>query len=221
MPIHDWTRVDAGVVHDFQLAWIVHLSEALNGGLLPEGYYAMVEQQADAPPRVSRKAAAGPNAVYRAMRRTLTIRHVSNHRIVALLEILSPANKDRLSSVEDFVEKAHSALKRGCHLLVIDLFPPGLHDPKSIHGAIWESFDSEDYEPPPDKPLILAAYVALPIVETNYEPLAVDDVLPDGPLYLQRDWFVNVPLEATYQAAYRGVPAYWRGELEGQDAARE
>lgn len=246
MPIHDWALVNAGTFHHFHATWITHLSEALNGGLLPEGYYALAEQHAgrviadvltlhvgDEPPiesgsvavaarpRISRRAVAGPNATYRAMRRTLTIRHVSNHRIVALLEILSPANKDRLSSVEDFVEKAHSALKRGCHLLVIDLFPPGLHDPKGIHGAIWESFDSEDYEPPPDKPLILAAYMALPIVEVEYEPLAVGDQLPDGPLYLQKDWFVNVPLEATYQAAYRGVPAYWRGVLESREASRE
>lgn len=245
MPIHDWTRVNAGTFHHFHTTWITHVSEALNGGLLPEGYYAMAEQHAGrviadiltlrvdddslfaprdsgpvavaSPPRVSRKAVAGPNATYRAMRRTLTIRHVSNHRIVALLEILSPANKDRLSSVDDFVEKAHSALKRGCHLLIIDLFPPGTHDPKGIHGAIWEAFDSEDYEPPPDKPLILAAYMALPIVEVNYEPLAVGDELPDGPLYLQKDWFVNVPLEATYQAAYRGVPAYWRGVVEARE----
>jgi hypothetical protein len=44
----------------------------------------------------------------------------------------------------------------------------------------------------------------------------VGDVLPDMPLFLQPDWYVNVPLESTYQAAYRGVPAYWRGILEGR-----
>ncbi|HEV3261084.1 MAG TPA: DUF4058 domain-containing protein, partial [Gemmataceae bacterium] len=105
MPVHDWTRVNAGAFHDFHSAWIIHLKEALNGGLLPEGYYAMAEQHAgrviadvltlqlderapivpresgpvavaEAPPRVSRKVVAGPNAAYRATRRTLTIRHV-------------------------------------------------------------------------------------------------------------------------------------------------
>src|SRR5204863_2207406 len=44
MPVHDWTRVDAGTFHAFHTAWVTHLSEAMNGGLLPPGYYAMPEQ---------------------------------------------------------------------------------------------------------------------------------------------------------------------------------
>ena len=44
MPVHDWTRVDAGTFHGFHTAWITHFSEALNGGGLPKGYYAMPEQ---------------------------------------------------------------------------------------------------------------------------------------------------------------------------------
>jgi hypothetical protein len=46
MAVHDWTRVDAGTFHDFHSAWITHLKEALNGGVLPAGYYAMSEQWA-------------------------------------------------------------------------------------------------------------------------------------------------------------------------------
>ncbi len=44
MPVHDWTRVEAGVFHDFHNAWISELRGALNEGLLPTGYYAMSEQ---------------------------------------------------------------------------------------------------------------------------------------------------------------------------------
>ena len=214
MPVHDWTRVDAGTFHHFHTTWITHISDALNGGLLPKGYYAMAEQHAglgiadvltlqteaqatatpredgpvavaEAPPRVGRKVVAGPNATYRATRRTLAIRHVSGHRIVALLEILSPANKDRVSSVDDFVEKVHAALRLQCHLLVVDLFPPGPHDPHGIHGAIWETFDLEDYVQPADKPLLLVAYVARNIPEAYLEPIGVGDVLPEMPLFLQ------------------------------------
>ena len=43
MPIHDWTRVPSGVFHDFHLAWIAALRNALNGGLLPDEYYALAE----------------------------------------------------------------------------------------------------------------------------------------------------------------------------------
>jgi hypothetical protein len=39
MPVHDWTRVDVGVFHDFHSSWIAHVKAALNGGLLPAGYY--------------------------------------------------------------------------------------------------------------------------------------------------------------------------------------
>lgn len=43
MPVHDWTRVDAGTFHAFHTAWITHLSETLNGGLLPPDYYIPLE----------------------------------------------------------------------------------------------------------------------------------------------------------------------------------
>jgi hypothetical protein len=130
MPVHDWSKVEAGTFHSFQNAWITHLMGRFNSGLLPEGYYALTEQYssgpipdvltlhlpdldpspnplprergialAEAPPRVSRKLVADPKAVYRARRRTLTIRHASGHRIVAFLEIISPGNKDRTASV--------------------------------------------------------------------------------------------------------------------------
>src|SRR5438874_2456069 len=46
MPLHDWKRVTAGTFHDFHLAWIAELRRALNGGLLPQGYYALAEQVA-------------------------------------------------------------------------------------------------------------------------------------------------------------------------------
>src|SRR5436305_1398027 len=140
MPIHDWTKVPAGIFHDFHNGWITHLKERLNSGLLPEGFYALSEQQAarievdiltlerpggvpqprdsgrrsalsEAVPQVGRRLVAGPNAVYRTLRRTLAIRHVSEHRVVALVEIASPANKDRASSVREFVSKVHAALR--------------------------------------------------------------------------------------------------------------
>jgi len=44
MPIHDWTRVAAGVFHDFHTTWIPRIRHDLKNGLLPPGYYATVEQ---------------------------------------------------------------------------------------------------------------------------------------------------------------------------------
>src|SRR5947209_5320316 len=44
MPVHDWTRVRANRFHDFHQAWTIAIRNALNGGLLPPGYFAMAEQ---------------------------------------------------------------------------------------------------------------------------------------------------------------------------------
>lgn len=46
MPIHDWTRVNAGLFHHFHQRWISAISDTLNAGLLPERYYALTEQPA-------------------------------------------------------------------------------------------------------------------------------------------------------------------------------
>jgi hypothetical protein len=50
--------------------------------------------------------------------------------------------------------------------------------------------------------------------------LLLGAVLPDMPLFLQDDWYVNVPLEATYQEAYATVPGRWREVIEGPGDAR-
>lgn len=44
MPIHDWTRVDAGIFHHFHHGWIDEIARALNRGVLPSTYYALAEQ---------------------------------------------------------------------------------------------------------------------------------------------------------------------------------
>lgn len=247
MPVHDWTGVEAGMFHAFHTAWVTHLSEALNAGLLPEGYYALPEQHlgrsiadvltlhaappvgsppvgpgglavADAPPRVSRKLVA--LATPRTRRRSLAIRHVSGHRVVALVEIVSPANKDRRQHVDDLAAKASSALALGVHVLLVDLFPPGPYDPQGMHGAIWQQVDPDARSDgqPADAPLTLAAYAAGPEVEAYLQHVSVGDVLPDMPLFLHPERYVYAPLEATYQAAFRGLPSYWRGALEGGES---
>lgn len=85
-----------------------------------------------------------------------------------------------------------------------------------MHGAIRQRLQpaEEPYDLPPGEPLTLASYAAGPRVEIYLEHLAVGDVLPEMPLFLNRDRFVNVPLEATYRAAYGGMPAFWRDVLE-------
>ena len=244
MGVHDWTLVDAGIFHGFHSLWVSQINNVLNEGLLPQGFYALPEQHAgrtiadvlplhasraslepfpratggtavaEEPPRSRRRQMLGA----RVRPRSLAIRHVSGHRLIALLEIVSPANRDRAASVVDFANKAVSALEWGVHLLMVDLFPPGLHDPHGMHEAIRQRLDQpeEPYELPADEPLTLAAYAAGRPPEAFLEHLAVRALLPDMALFLDPERYVNVPLEQTYQAAWRGTPAFWRDVLEGR-----
>jgi hypothetical protein len=168
---------------------------------------------ATAPPRMRLTAEAEMND-YVLKRRTIVIRHSSGDRIVALVEIVSPGNKSANHAFRSFLEKAVEALYRGYHRLIIDLFPPGPRDPHGIHAAIWGEFSDHPAMLPADEPLTLAAYSAGPIKRAYVEPTAVGRPLIDMPLFLDPEWYVNVPLEDTYRAAYRGVPRKWREVLE-------
>jgi hypothetical protein len=147
-------------------------------------------------------------------RRTLVIRHASGDRIVALLELVSPGNKAARFALRSFVDKAVEALFRGYHLLIVDLFPPTPRDPQGIHGAIWAEIDETPFALPPDEPLTLAAYSAGPVKRAYVEPTAVGRDLIEMPLFLEPEIYINVPLEETYMAAYRGVPQRWKRVLE-------
>jgi hypothetical protein len=101
-------------------------------------------------------------------------------------------------------------------LLIVDLFPPSDRDPRGIHWAIWQEIDArKPYEPPADKPLTLVTYVRDPVRTAYVEPVAVGDVLREMPLFLDPVSYVKVPLEATYQQVWAGVPRRWRRVLEG------
>jgi len=241
MPIHDWTRVDAGIFHAFHHDWITEISRALNRGVLPAAYYALPEQitgglgpdvlslrkpldtpttppadqgvaLAVVPPRVRVRMRAEANR-YAAKAKAVTIRHVSNHQVVAMVEIVSPGNKNNQNGLNVFVRKAHEALASWIHLLIVDLFPPSPRDPQGIHRAIWGEDCGADYALPEGKPLTCVAYVGGPSAEAFIEEVAVGDTLPEMPLFLTPDLYVPVPLEATYQSAWEGMPAYWREVL--------
>ncbi len=243
MPVHDWTRVNAGIFHDFHLGWLAELRKVLNGGLLPPDYYALAEQfagglgpdvitlqqptnelspapepkggiaLATAPPQVQFRARAEPD-LYAAKAKTLTIRHASNHRVVAIIEIVSPGNKNNRHGLRAFVEKSVEVLRAGVHMLIVDLFPPGPRDPQGLHKAIWDQFIDNEFCLPPDKPLTLAAYTGGPFPEYFVEATAVAATLKDMPLFLTPEYYTLVPLEATYMAAWEAVPSFWRSVLE-------
>jgi hypothetical protein len=170
MPIHDWSRVDAGIFHDFHQAWTIGIRDALNGGGLPSGYFAMAEQiisgpipdvgtlqqrpgstrpltaaggiaLADAPPR-ARYTTTAEIDPYVAKANHIAVRHRLG-RVVAVIEIVSPGNKSSQHALRSFGEKSYGLLSSGVNLLVVDLFPPSRRDPQGIHKAIWEQILDE------------------------------------------------------------------------------
>jgi hypothetical protein len=239
MPLHDWTRATPGMFPDFHSSWLTDLKRTLNRGLLPPGFYAMAEQRASlygpdvltfatgprpqpathagngvalAEPRTARKVVSHAIPT---TGRALTVRHAAGKRVVAVIEVVSPANKDRPEHVGDFAGKVATLVGNGVHVAVIDILPPGKHDPAGIPAAIWEGLDTEPEPvgPPPGRPMTFSGFRAdvKPIAYLDYA--GIGDELPGVPLYLEGDLFVTIPLEQTYLTNYNELPAELKAEL--------
>jgi hypothetical protein len=165
------------------------------------------------PPRAAYSAILESSA-YVAKANRIAVRHVSDDRVVAILELVSPGNKAGDHEFRKFLEKAGRILDQGVHLLVIDLHPPTTRGPHGIHVAVWESLGGQSEPFPDGKPLTIASYVADVPVPTYIYPLAVGDVLPNVPLFLSSTRYVDVPLEASYMQAVAEVPKQARAPLE-------
>jgi hypothetical protein len=244
MPMHDWKRVPGTIYHHFHQRWTISICDALNAGLLPPGYSALVEQYSSglypdvlAVQRLNRKPAATklPMTTLDVPRTRMTVHpregrfHERANRVVirphlgevvCAIEVVSPGNKAGKIAVREFVAKAVDFLRRGINLLIVDPFPPGPKDPQTLHKLIWDEFDEgAPFELPADEPLLLASYrAAAPLVEFTpeafIEPLGVGAELPDMPAWLDTDVYVNTPLERTYRAAWDVCPSDFRHFVE-------
>ena len=242
MPIHDWTRVPAGIFHDFHQRWCGRIQERLNAGLLPPDHYALLEQVAvgvegDVITLQDRDEGADPTGggvatlaapktrfvaelgKYPPRRKnTVAVKHVSDDRVVAMIEIVSSGNKESTRALRAFVDKAVDLLAKGIHLLVIDLDPPTPRDPRGIHWVISEELAGIEFTPPADEPLTAVAYEAALPMKAYIEPLRVGGTLPDMPVFLRPGLHVSLPLEETYTSAYAAVPPRWQRVIEGPSA---
>jgi hypothetical protein len=185
MPIHDWTQATDVFPH-FHQVWSVAICSALNRGLLPSGYSALVDVHTsdgmvpdvlavESSPRRPRSAKPTGGILLSDQPKTRHViqangghptrgkRIVIRHRLgelVSVIEIVSPGNKSSKNALKSFVTKSTDLLEYGVHLLVVDLFPPSKRDPQGIHKAIWDEIEEVEFSLPPDKPLTLVAYRA-------------------------------------------------------------
>ena len=241
MPLHDWSRIPAGLCHHFHQDWSIEIARALNRGKLPPGVSALVEQRsgpletdvlaiegrdnravlgsdetggvATQPPPSAQIIRRSDKELYADRANRVVVKHHLG-TIIAVIEIVSPGNKSSRAALRDFVEKSMEFLKAGIHVLVVDLFPPSSRDPAGIHKVIWDEIEEEDFEFPPGKDRLLASYKTGAERIAFLEPVAVGDALPPMPLFLNNWYHVQVPLESTYQATWEASPVDFRRTVE-------
>ena len=244
MPMHDWTRARGGLYHSVHLRWIAAMMDALNAGLLPSDFYAAAELKVsgvepdvvalssrddfDLPGmggRDGRVALATPktSVVEKSLqthpsRKTnrIAIRH-GDDRLVAVIELVSPGNKDTKHALKSFCRKTAAFIRNGVHVLVVDPFAPGRYDRHGLHRAIWENVTSTVYEQPTDKPLTVASYQAGSCPTAYIEPFAIGTALPAMPLFLTEEFYITVPLEESYQTTWAVLPSHLRDMVSGSD----
>ncbi len=240
MPMHDWTKVDAGIYHGFHHSWIEEIHRALLK-LLPEDYYSLAEQHAagfgpdvltltrdeiefPAEGVLATKARPKtkwyqetPTEFYLRKQKAVVIHHVSGDRVVAVIEVVSPGNKNTTHGLRSFVRKARELLLRKVHLLIVDPFPGGSRAPFGLHAAIIEEFQDDPLALPPESPLCAFSYECDDCVRTYLEPLAVGEPIPDMPVFLWPGMYIDVPLEKTYMAAWEAVPRRWQKVIAPQE----
>ncbi len=231
MPMHDWTRVSAGSYHNFHLLWIGQILTHLNKGLLPDGCYAMGEQRVDgpepdvvtfrqagsqnaavglldAPPQTQLHVRSPESDAYAAKANRVSV-YNSEDRVIAVLELVSPGNKDSTRAYKNFIGKLLEFIECSVHVLVVDPFPVWPTAPQTVFDALCTNLDlpttpsNERHKP-------------LQVVSVNAnsrgghelfaETFAVDESLPIMPLFLLPGEYINVPLEVSYQAAWNGLP---------------
>jgi hypothetical protein len=245
VPIHDWTKTYDGAFHYFHVSWLVKITDALNDGILPPGYYALGEQViggavpdvltlerqegrvTDTWPLATRESIPQPlpaatlTAVAEAPRypprpRVIAVRHRSRDRLVAMLEIVSAGNKADAAEMGALVEKTVVTLSKGVHVVLIDLHPPGRNDPDGIHNLVWTELGEIALPLPAARPLLFVSYLSQGSIRCFVEPRAVGEELPETPLFLSPAVHVALPLERTYQAAFDSLPAHLRGQVMGE-----
>ncbi len=125
-----------------------------------------------------------------------------SQRLVAVVELVSPRNKDRPDARRGFAGKCAAYLQRGLGLLVVDTVSDRL---ANLHDELIRLLELPDaFLMPPHTALYAVAY--RPAVRGEEEqidvwalPLAVGELLPELPLALRGARAVPIDLELTYR----------------------
>ena len=126
--------------------------------------------------------------------------------LVAVIELVSPGNKDRPAERRAFAAKCASYLAQGVSLIVVDIVT---NRHANLHNELMRLMEaSPDLHLPDEVSLYAVAYRPVRRGEQDeidlwWRPLAVGQPLPTLPLRLTGDLCIAVDFEAAYQEACR------------------
>lgn len=127
--------------------------------------------------------------------------------LVAAIEIVSPANKDRSETREQFIVKADSLLRQGVCVAMVDIVT---NYQANLYAELLARFDQTDYRVgDPPTPLYAVTLRGRkpkkrrPVLDLWFFPLSIGQPLPTIPLWLGADMAIELPLESSYQEVCR------------------
>jgi hypothetical protein len=130
----------------------------------------------------------------------------SGNRLVAAVEFVSPANKDRPEHRRAFVAKCAALLQEQVSVTVVDLVT---NRHFNLYGELLELIGETDPALAPEAPAVYAAACRGTmkdnawLLETWTYPVAVGQPLPTLPLWLADNLAVPLELEASYEETCR------------------
>jgi hypothetical protein len=213
----------------FHSAWANAIVQQLNRGLLPPRYYAephihlgiQVEADVATFEKEGRADGAGggvATAVWAPARPTVraplafarpdlfevqVINDEEGPRLVAAIELISPANKDRPGNRQAFAVKCASYLQQGIAVVIVDVVTTRQSD---LHTELLQLLDLSSALPEAAfPPLYAVAYrtagsAGQLFLEAWPETLNLGAVLPTLPLWLGADLVLPLNLDQSYAA---------------------
>jgi len=135
----------------------------------------------------------------------------SGRRLVAAVEIVSPANKDRAEHRQAFVSKCVGLLQELVSIVIVDVVTTR---GANLYGELLEALGESDpiLSRDSSSPYVAACRSTKPekrwLLETWAYPLAIGRPLPNVPLWVAGDLAVPLELEESYEegCALLGVP---------------
>ena len=126
--------------------------------------------------------------------------------LVAAVEIVSPANKDRPENRRAFVTKCAALLQQGVCVSIVDLVTTRNFN---LYADLLALFDRPDPAFAPNPPSVYAVTCRCRKVgqtsrlESWAYPLAIGEPLPNLPIWLSDEFKVTLELEASYEETCR------------------